>query len=73
MSQFQENCITDARTDGRPHRRTDAREFIGPFRLKPGVQKVNHGHPIRYYIFRVEIKLSVIGVVSWSVSFLGQI
>ena len=28
---------------------------------------VYHGHPIRYYILRVEIKLSVIGLVSWLV------
>ena len=29
---------------------------------------VNHGHPQRYYIFRVEIKLSVTEIQQWSES-----
>ena len=40
--QFQENARTDRRTegwkDGRKERRTDRPNFIGPYRLTPGVQ-----------------------------------
>ena len=40
MSQFRENCVTDAQTDGctdgRTHRRTHTPESIGPFRRSRG-------------------------------------
>ena len=39
LIQFQENAQPDRRKDGRTDRRMDRPNFIGPFRLPPGIEK----------------------------------
>ena len=40
MTQFLENLRTDGRTDGRTEELMDGPYCIGPFRPRPGVQKL---------------------------------